>query len=161
MIHLLEQARSLWRRVPGGPRFHLLLNRFVYLIYFLLFKTDSFRFISAIPPGHYYSPIPDYKEVLARQQVLFEGHIGKCSGLELQEDAQLRLLESFSRFYSGLPFPETPIGTTRFYYQNDGYLTHADAITLYSVLRYYKPHKVVEVGSGFSSALMLDVNDLF
>jgi predicted O-methyltransferase YrrM len=36
---------------------------------------------------------------------------------------------------------------------------HGDGVMLYSVLRHFKPSTVVEVGSGFSSALMLDVNE--
>jgi hypothetical protein len=32
---------------------------------------------------------------------------------------------------------------------------------LYAFLRHYRPRRVIEIGSGFSSALMLDVNDSF
>ena len=36
-----------------------------------------------------------------------------------------------------------------------------DAIVLYSMLRKHRPKRIIEIGSGFSSAAMLDVNDLF
>jgi len=32
---------------------------------------------------------------------------------------------------------------------------------LYSFLRHFKPGKVIEIGSGFSSAIMMDTNDLY
>jgi len=38
---------------------------------------------------------------------------------------------------------------------------HSDALILYSMLRHLRPQKIIEVGSGFSSALMLDVTDIF
>jgi hypothetical protein len=126
-------------------------------IYWML-KTDSFRFVLVHPPGHYYSPIPDSKDVLAR--VLLDRDTDTCPGVHLREEAQLEMLEILSRYYDDLPWNEMPSKALRYYYHND-YFAYGEAIALYSFLRYYKPHKVVEVGSGFSSALMLDVNDLF
>ena len=38
---------------------------------------------------------------------------------------------------------------------------HADAIFLYSLLRLQQPRRIIEVGSGFSSAVMLDTIDRF
>src|SRR5262249_46344812 len=48
----------------------------------------------------------------------------------------------------------------RFHFHQDWY-KQADSIVLYSMLRLFRPRHVVELGSGFSSALMLDVNDRF
>jgi len=39
--------------------------------------------------------------------------------------------------------------------------SYGDGIVLYSFLRHFKPRRIIEVGSGFSSAAMLDVNELF
>jgi predicted O-methyltransferase YrrM len=105
------------------------------------FSHDSFR------PGEDYSVLPGRDA-------------NRCLGIELQEDAQLELLEKFSRYYKDLPFSETPSTTTRYYYQN-AWFKRADATILYSVLRHYNPSTIIEVGSGYSSAIMMDVNDLF
>src|SRR5207249_2885268 len=35
------------------------------------------------------------------------------------------------------------------------------SLTLFAMMRLHRPRRVIEVGSGFSSALMLDVNDRF
>ena len=36
-----------------------------------------------------------------------------------------------------------------------------DAICLYGIIRYARPERIVEVGSGFSSCVMMDTNQLF
>ena len=125
-----------------------------------LHQTNNFRFVFPLTPGHYSSPLPDSTEVLARSQVLFDRSTVKCPGIDLREEAQLELLESFSRYYDDLPFPTQHGDSIRYYYEN-WWFGYGDAITLYSVLRHYEPRRVIEVGSGFSSAAMLDVNDLF
>lgn len=38
---------------------------------------------------------------------------------------------------------------------------HADSFWLYAMIRHLQPRKVIEIGSGFSSAVMLDTIDLF
>ena len=65
-----------------------------------------------------------------------------------------------SNYYRDVPFPYRPGENTRYYYAN-GWFRGADAIALYSILRHYRPRRVVEIGSGFSSAAMLDINDMF
>jgi hypothetical protein len=47
------------------------------------------------------------------------------------------------------------------YYFNNGSYEYTDAIILYSFIRHFKPKKIIEIGSGFSSAVMLDTNDIF
>ena len=42
----------------------------------------------------------------------------------------------------------------------NSYFGHGDAVVLFSMLRHLRPKRILEVGSGFSSALMLDTNDL-
>lgn len=38
---------------------------------------------------------------------------------------------------------------------------YTDAIILYSFIRHFKPKNIIEIGSGFSSAVMLDTKDIF
>jgi predicted O-methyltransferase YrrM len=114
--------------------------------------------VLAFPPGHYYSPIPNSKDVLARE--LFDRDTKKCPGVDLREEAQLGMLEIFSRYYDDLPWDEMPSKGMRYYFENP-FFAYGEAIVLYTFLRHYKPRRVLEVGSGFSSAAMLDINDLF
>ena len=46
----------------------------------------------------------------------------------------------------------------RYYFWNIFYC-YSDAIFLYCIIRHFKPSRIVEIGSGFSSAVMLDTND--
>jgi DNA replicative helicase MCM subunit Mcm2 (Cdc46/Mcm family) len=72
----------------------------------------------------------------------------------------MELLDEFGQFYKELPFADNKQDGLRYYYNNDMYGC-SDAICLYCMLRYLKPEKIIEIGSGFSSAVTLDTNELF
>jgi len=59
-----------------------------------------------------------------------------------------------------LPFCDKKTDGLRYYYKNDFY-SYSDAIFLYCMIRHLKPKKYIEVGSGFSSGVTLDTNELF
>ncbi len=62
--------------------------------------------------------------------------------------------------YGELPFRDSPGDGLRYGYANDQF-SYADAIFLYGLMRHLRPRRIVEVGSGHSSTLMLDVNERF
>lgn len=110
-------------------------------------------------PGHFYSPIPDLDEVKAREEAIFSVR-RELPGIDLQEDKQLALLERFAGYYSELPFAEDDRGDN-LYQLNNPFFFYSDGIFLYCMMRHLAPSRVIEVGSGWSSALMLDVNRMF
>jgi predicted O-methyltransferase YrrM len=149
----LRSARRNLKRIPGLAYLYRIL-RFNYSLH----RTGNFRFVYPFMPGHYYSPLPDHNEVLS-----FESDPIEIPGIDLNEDAQLELVEVFANYYRDFPFPSRP-GESREnmrYYYTNGWFDGADAVTLYSILRHYRPSSVIEIGSGFSSAAMLDINDMF
>ena len=108
------------------------------------------------PPGHFYSPLPSREEVA---EAFERGGFGPpFPGVDLNEAGQRARLETFVPFYREQPFPEHATGGRRFYLDNVSY-GHFDAIMLYCMLREAQPRRVIEVGSGFSSAAMLDLNE--
>lgn len=111
----------------------------------------------AYPPGHYYSPIPSREEVLKyiKSRKLPGSEI---VGIEMNAQSQHNLLNEYVLFYKDLPFPEKQRPEQRFYYEND-WFSYSDAIFLYCFLRKFTPNKIIEVGSGFSSAVILDTID--
>lgn len=116
-------------------------------------QNDWARFF---PPGHFYSPLPSREEVA---EALARGGFGPpFPGIDLNEAGQLARLERFAGWYAEQPFPENPTEGRRFHLANPSY-GHFDAIMLYSMLREARPRRVIEVGSGFSSAAMLDLNE--
>jgi predicted O-methyltransferase YrrM len=117
-------------------------------------------FLTTFVPGHFYSPLPDMNEILSKQEKLFDRTSRECLGIDIQEDNQLQILDRLEIYYNELNFPDRLTESHRYYYQND-FFSYADAIILYGMLRHFRPKQVVEVGSGFSSAVMLDTNDNF
>lgn len=108
------------------------------------------------PPGHFYSPVPSREEIV---EAFARGSFGPpFPGVDLNESGQYARLEKFAAWYPEQPFPEKPVPGRRFYLENPSY-GHFDAIMLYSMLREARPRRIVEVGSGFSSAAMLDLNE--
>lgn len=113
-----------------------------------------------VPPGHFYSPIPDMDE-LHRAGGEFIGATSKeTAGIELNDEEQLELLKQFSGFYREMPFQAEKQEGLRYYYENPAY-SYSDAILLHCMIRHLKPKRIIEVGSGFSSCMVLDTNDLF
>ena len=116
-------------------------------------QADWARFF---PPGHFYSPLPSREETA---EAFARGGFGPpFPGIELNEAGQLERLERFAGWYAEQPFPESPVPGRRFHLANPSY-GHFDAIMLYAMLREARPRRIIEVGSGFSSAAMLDLND--
>lgn len=108
------------------------------------------------PPGHFYSPLPSREEVA---EAFARGGFGPpFPGIDLNEAGQLARLERFAGWYAEQPFPEDATAGRRFHLANPSY-GHFDALMLYSMLREARPRRVIEVGSGFSSAAMLDLNE--
>jgi predicted O-methyltransferase YrrM len=121
-----------------------------------IFGSDSFRFLATFPPGHYYSPIPDPADLPTNGQLAPES----IAGIELNVGAQLALLGRFVSYQHEIPFRRSRSEGCRFWLDN-GLYPFGDAIVLYSMLRHLRPRRVVEIGSGFSSAAMLDTCDRF
>lgn len=106
-------------------------------------------------PGHFYSPIPSLDEVRRREAEIFAPPAPSLPGIDLRGDAQVALVRELAAYYGDLPFPRAQSPGTRYWFDNDAF-SYADAIWLYSMLRRLRPRRVIEVGSGFSSAAMLD-----
>ena len=125
-----------------------------------LLKSNNLQAFSVYPPGHFSSPIPNIRDLLSREEGLFDQNVRDIPGIDLREQQQINLLQALAEYYVDLPFTPKSIGPRRYYYEND-FFSYGDAIILFSMLRHYRPRRVIEIGSGFSSAVMLDTNELF
>ena len=113
------------------------------------------------PAGHYYSPIPDGNDVLAYiDSKRSTSTVKEIPGVDLNEEKQLKLLQEYHQFYHELPFSEKQTKDCRYYYSNE-WFSYSDAIFLYSFLRKNEPKRIIEIGSGFSSAVILDTTERF
>jgi Methyltransferase domain len=125
-----------------------------------MFGSGNYRFLQFYPPGHFYSPIPDVKEIRASSHIIFDRSPTQIPGIDVSTEAQVELAREFVEYYEDIPFPDSKQDGCRYYLDN-GYFSYGDAVVLYSMMRRFKPSRIIEVGSGFSSAAMLDVNDRF
>jgi hypothetical protein len=117
------------------------------------------RALGPYPPGHYYSPIAAREEV-QRDAARLWNVPRALPGIDLREEVQLALLDEFAEYYQELPFPEDRTAGRR-YHLNNTMFAYADGITLYCIMRHARPRRIIEIGSGYSSAAMLDTSELF
>lgn len=127
----------------------------------LLAELDSLRQGQQFPPGHYYSPIPCLEEVKRREGSIWQGPPrAEIPGVNLNTDAQLAFSDELARYYADQPFGRTKTAQRRYFLDNQ-WFDFTDGLVLYAMIRHLKPRRIIEVGSGFSSAAILDTNDLF
>jgi len=116
-------------------------------------------FKSVYRPGHYYSTIPDVNDILNRKENIFGNK--STEAIDLNLDKQLELLASFKEFENSIPYQTKENSQDLRYNYDNIFFVNGDANILYFMMRKFKPQRIIEVGSGFSSAIMMDTNDLF
>jgi predicted O-methyltransferase YrrM len=142
---VLEALEEIGRRIPGIRTY--LRGRKA--------GESSYRFV---PPGHYYSPIPSEDDI--ERWSKNRHRASENRGLDLKMEAQMELVASLARDYGEIPFKPQPVENLRYHFDN-GFFDYADAIFLHLIIRHLKPRRIVEIGSGFSSAVMLDTVERF
>lgn len=116
---------------------------------------------SRYPPGHFYSPIASLEDIKEKEDIIWKlDKAGIQNGIDFNLEKQISLLDKLGDYYQELPFTNKPSESNRYYLENTLY-SYTDGIVLYSMLRHFQPKSIIEVGSGFSSAAMMDVNDKF
>jgi hypothetical protein len=110
------------------------------------------------PDGHFYSPVPDLLDIRDRAGSIFAAP-DSVPGIPIDWDAQVELARtSLSRHVVDAPFSDAA-GPNRYGFDNDQF-GQGDALVWHAMLRHLLPSVVVEVGSGHSSAVLLDTVDL-
>lgn len=126
-------------------------------------QRDELRAITNqlwVPPGHFYSPLPAVDALRARETELFDAVPREVPGVDLNEAGQLRMLDALAGYYAEQPFTAGKTAGLRYYFDNQ-FFTEPDAIFLYGMLRHLRPARYLEVGSGFSSCVVLDTDERF
>jgi predicted O-methyltransferase YrrM len=124
----------------------------------LLHQPETFaRWLTWRPPGHFYSPVPSLPELEAGADRLWPDHL---PGIDLRADAQLETFADIARLARTLKVAEQPTDELRYFSNNVGYGI-GDALTLHGMLRLTMPTRVIEIGSGYSSAMTLDTVEHF
>lgn len=114
-------------------------------------------------PGHFYSPIVDTDEA-SRDAARIWPESPEILGIDFNDAAHRHILEvEFPKYMPEYDYPEHGPADSEldhFYTQNSQF-SWLDSRTLFVLLRAWRPRRIVEVGSGYSSLLMADVNRRF
>ncbi len=125
-----------------------------------LFHSNNLQFLKFAPPGHYYSPIPDLSGISTGEwDSQYDADVG-VPGIDLDEAGQLELIHKFVQCFDEFPFTDSPSSQHRYWLDNE-FFSYGDGVALYGLFRQLKPRRIVEIGSGYSSAAMLDLDDMF
>ena len=101
--------------------------------------------------NHFYEPIPDTRTL--------KNHLwikrSKLIGINFNEKKQLELLSYFLSNYGDEYdiLPKYKVEIPCKYYINNPFFGSVDGEILYCMIRYFKPKKIYEIGSGFSTYL--------
>ena len=110
------------------------------------------------PPGHFYSPIVNPAEVLNYWTHSTAQDVGDLLGIKVDLGQMEQLWRTQQDFIRSIKFSVEAGGGSR-YYHSDGRYPSGDAIVLSMMMNVFRPASIIEIGSGFSSAVMLDTAD--
>ncbi|OPL16964.1 MAG: hypothetical protein AVO38_06605 [delta proteobacterium ML8_D] len=116
-------------------------------------------YLEFAPPGHYYSPLPNLDDLRENQDRIFSQAYRDLPGVDLDPESMVKLLEQFKVIY-----PEYVFWKRDSVFRFDPYsgtFSLGDAIVFFCMILHKKPKRIVEVGAGMSTCLMLDINRYF
>lgn len=112
-----------------------------------------------VPTGHFYSAVPSDED--RRWALRGERVAAPILDVDLRADAQLDLIKALAPVADEFDWPSSAElardDGRRYHYENSA-LGVGDGVLLYSMIRHLAPKRIIEVGCGYSSALMLDTN---
>ena len=117
--------------------------------------SHEYGYERMLPVTHFYSPYPD----LNWCKRIERNHHSVLMDVELNEEKQKTLLNKMRKFYTDLPNwnKDTKL---RYSYPNSQYGIE-DALVHHCLLRIICPKRLIEIGSGYSSAVTLDTNEFY
>ena len=109
-----------------------------------------------VPLGHYFSPIPPRDEV-ARYFAAFvtEPLPEELPGIAIDRPKMRALWESLAPLMRDSGLPDTATPGYRYHCDNNAY-AWGDGLVLHAMIRHFRPRRLIEIGSGWSSACTLD-----
>lgn len=129
----------------------------------LLYFPESGGYRKLYPLGHYYNLYPMIEDVEKKKDWLYNEE-KEILGIDFNVDGQLDMLKKMSECYHKVPnwndvnIQNCSDSEHRYQYDNLS-LAPGDAIGLCSMLQVLKPKRIIEVGSGWTSAVMMDTNE--
>jgi predicted O-methyltransferase YrrM len=144
-----------WAAALGGG---LELGDFILRILHSPEYVEKHRVRPSHPPGHFYSPVVDPQE--AAKRVRFGERVPpqRLKGLRYPVEEMIAFWRAHAEIVARSPFAQEKTGGARYYWDNHIFPA-SDAAILRAIVLRSRPSRIVEVGSGFSTACMLDTVD--
>ncbi|WP_338662024.1 class I SAM-dependent methyltransferase [Pararoseomonas sp. SCSIO 73927] len=107
------------------------------------------------PAGHFFSPVVNPDEVGDYVRMSRRAGLAGLPGIPLDLEAMSAFWQGNAAFIASTPFTDEPVPENRYSYRGGPY-SYGDGITARAMINHLRPRRVVEIGSGYSSACMLD-----
>lgn len=120
------------------------------------FRAQQNQVVPWAPHGHFYSPIvapADAERHLAR--LLQSPPARALPGIALDPGAMIARWHALLPLLTSAPFPAEKNDSFRYAFENPAY-SWGDGLVLQAMIRHFRPARIVEIGSGWSSACMVD-----
>jgi hypothetical protein len=115
--------------------------------------VEAFRSLQRVgvnvTPNHFYWPVPDLAELEKREWPVYSPPPG-CQ-FDLKKQTEL-VRELSSRYGPECRFSTAPHESS--YHYNNGYFEAVDAEVAYFMVRHFKPARIVEIGTGYSTRVL-------
>ena len=118
------------------------------------------NYISYTAAGEFYSPLPDINYIKEKASTSNISKTKFLPGIEPNTTEKISLLDKFKKHIDSFPYSDSSSCLKlRYPKTKNSFFEPADAINLYCFMNEFKPKNIIEVGSGYTSALMLDINE--
>lgn len=121
-------------------------------------KTVSQTF----PPGHFYSPVIDPDEIESMKDQIWPTDSNWIAGIDFNNTNHKHVLtELFPKYIQDYHYPDSSTDDECQFFNQNSQFSWLDSRAAFVLLREWSPSTIIEVGSGFSSLLIADINRRF
>ncbi len=119
---------------------------------FLIFRVCR-RFGLHVTPIHFYSPIPDIRELDQKPGIWT--HASDMAGIHLDRENQSRFMsEVFAPYVEECQFPVQATARPHEYFRRNSYFGYISATAMHCIVRHYHPRRIIDVGAGFTTRVL-------
>lgn len=119
---------------------------------------NELDYSKAVPFNHYESPYPDILEIHKNEKEIFNKDKDVLD-IDFNINKQLEFIDKMKEFELPNWLQNESKESKNRYFYNNGWFGKGSANALYYMIRILKPKTIIEVGSGYSTAAMLDTNE--
>lgn len=128
-----------------------------YAKYMIPNEESEFDYTCLVPFNHYESPYPTLQEVEFHN--LYISETEKYMNINLHIPEQLDFLKIIKKEIGNVLDDNIHENLVKTRFQSNSFFDGNDAVLLYVMLMNYRPKRIIEIGSGYSTCIMLDVNE--